>query len=361
MKVTNIKLIQYRNFTSLAFRPHPRLTILLGENAQGKTNLLESVSLCASGRSFRTAKDAQLIQWGCEGAYIGLELAQGRLLRSIQIKLRKNKGKQIKLDGASISRMGELMGCLYAVTFSPEDLRLVKDGPAERRRFLDTELSQIRPDYFYALSYYTKALAQRNALLKKLTPGASHYPVLDGWDEQLAQYGATLITARQAFLKQLSEVAWRVHNEITRGKENISIEYSPDIYCESTDVQNTIYRILQQEQISDVQRGVTTRGPHRDDLLIRLDERDARIFASQGQQRTCALALKISELEIMHSVSGESPVLLLDDVLSELDFNRQTLLLRSINDYQTILTCTQLPPGLEGDVYRVRNGEILCE
>ena len=359
MRIERIKLMQFRNYESLDLSPHPQLTVLLGDNAQGKTNILEAIGLCATGRSHRTPHDAQLIHWDRDGSYIGLNIKRLDVSRRIEVRLRRNKGKQIRLDGNPIARMGELMGCLNAVFFSPEDLRLVKGGPGERRRFLDMEISQIYPRYFFALSGFSRALAQRNALLKNIASGRSPAELLDSWDEQLAEYGCLLISLRRLFVSQLHEEAARIHREISGRRETLHLCYQADVSGNNgttDDDRTALLATLSVQRKEDIRKGTTLRGPQRDDLLFRLNDRDARLYASQGQQRSIALSVKLGELSLMRHQIGEPPILLLDDVLSELDEHRQSLLIEAARRQQTFLTGTTLPFPVTGDVYRISAG-----
>lgn len=353
MKVTYLKLMDYRNYKALALRPHERLTVLLGENAQGKTNAAEAVYLCAAGRSHRTPRDGELIRWETEGAYVRCDVERDGFERRIEMRIPKGGKKQIRLDGAPIARMGELMGCLNAVMFSPEELRLVKDGPAERRRYLDILLSQSRPSYFYALSAYQKALAQRNALLKEIALGRAKLDELTIWEEQLAKTSEVIHAARRQCMRSVAEHAKRLHSRVSGGKEDLTARYEPDLAGQE------LFEWLGGCREEDVRRGSTAKGPHRDDIALAIGSADVRTYGSQGQQRTAALSLKLAELSAMEEATGEKPVLLLDDVMSELDAERQKLLLCALEDYQTFLTCTQLPEGCpEGLIVRVQGGEI---
>lgn len=354
-----MKLYQYRNYETLELTPHERLTVLLGRNAQGKTNVLEAIELCATGRSHRTARDIQMIQREKEMAYIRLDAEQKNVNRRIEIRMAKNKGKQIKIDGVSISRMGELMGCFHAVMFSPEDLRLVKEGPSERRRFMDIELSQIFPVYFYALSNYLHANQNRNILLKSLQRGVQDKGQLRVWDEQLAHHGAQIYMQRKAFMESLSQIVRDVHGRLSDGKEHLQLFYDSDIdAANEEEAKKAIMDLLNEQHYEDIRRGVTQKGIHRDDIGMTLNHMDVRSYASQGQQRTVALAMKISELYVMRDWLGEAPVFLLDDVLSELDDRRQNLLLETTRDFQTFLTTTHWNHQMEGDIYMVVEGRL---
>ncbi len=339
MLVKKLRLNQYRNYESLELRPQTGINVIVGNNAQGKTNAAEAIFLCAFGRSHKTNRDSELIMHGCAGGYVGLD-AQGAMgTRKIEIKLREGENKKIFLDTVLAQRTGELMGLLNVVMFSPEDLSLVKDGPMERRRFLDMEISQIKPAYYYRLQQYNAALRQRNALLKdggEIKPG-----VLLAWDEQLAALGEFLIRERMAFVDGISTLARDVCRNITGGKESLNLCYRSCVEPEGN-VKEALFCALGESALDDLRRGYTTVGPHRDDLAVSLGDMDVRTYGSQGQQRTAALSLKLAELHFLKGVRGEPPVLILDDVLSELDEDRQRLLFESMRDCQCFLTCTSL-------------------
>ncbi|HWR21927.1 MAG TPA: DNA replication/repair protein RecF [Feifaniaceae bacterium] len=360
MQITLARLQQYRSYERLVWKPAQGLCVLLGENAAGKTNVLEALFLCALGRSHRTRHDAELIRYEQESAYVGLELSKRTGSHKIECRLFREGRREIKVDDMPLSRSGELLGTLHVVMFSPEDLRLIKQGPAERRRFMDMELSQLQPAYYYRLQQYNLALKQRNALLRNpsVTPA-----LLAPWDEQLSILGAGLIHARAEFMEKLAALAGDLHRELSGG-ETLRIAYEPAF--EPGNVQRTAERMQQGLFASlerDIRTGATQQGPHRDDIRMELNGADARAYGSQGQQRTAALALKLSELALMKELGGEPPVLLLDDVLSELDGTRQTMLARAMRDSQTFLTCTQLA-GLadagitDMTVYRVADGTV---
>lgn len=344
MRLSRLRLNQYRNYAALDFKPLPGVNVIVGDNAQGKTNAAEAVFLCAFGRSHRTAKDGELIAQGCEGGYVGAQIESLTGSHLIEIKLRDGERKKIFIDRQIVSRTGELMGVLNVVMFAPEDLCLVKAGPAERRRFLDMELSQARPAYYYRLQQYNAALRQRNALLKSMDirPG-----MLAMWDEQLATLGEAIMAERERFVDSLSTIAYDLHRGITGGKEKLAISYQPNVSMDAPQgVREALLQALTMGAQDDVRRGYTQSGPHRDDIAIRLGDTDLRAFGSQGQQRTAALSIKLSELALLTEEKGEPPVLLLDDVLSELDQSRQQLLLQSVKGCQCFLTCTSLD-GLE--------------
>lgn len=362
MQVESIRLHDFRSYASLALKPAPGLCVLVGENAAGKTNVLESLFLCALGRSHRTRHDAELIRQGQPGAFVGLGLQKRTGSHSIECRLSREQRRELRIDNMPLSRSGELMGCLHVVMFSPEDLRLIKQGPSERRRFLDMELSQLQPAYYYRLQQYNLALKQRNALLRE--PHVTK-ALLSPWDEQLASLGAQLICARAAFMEKLSVMAARLHRTLSGGRETLRVLYQPALEPDDTAALTAaMLQALSGMAERDAQRGSTSVGPHRDDIFLELDGVDVRVYGSQGQQRTAALSLKLSELALVRDVKQEPPVLLLDDVLSELDCARQRLLVSAMQGCQTFLTCTQLA-GLSAagisdmTVYRVGDGAVV--
>lgn len=363
MLIKRLKLNDYRNYETLDFHPAPGLNVIVGENAQGKTNALEAVFLCAFGKSHRNSRDAELIRRGLRGGYVGLTLQNALGTHTVEVKLRDGEAKRILVDGQGLKRMGELMGTLNAVLFSPEDLSLVKGSPADRRRFMDMELSQMYPTYFYRLQQYNTALKQRNALLKE-NPLAARPGMLAMWDEQLANLGESIIAARCKFLDEISTIAYDLHRQISGNRERLNVCYDPNVDTEAAlSVREALLERLTQNAQEDLRRGFTTVGPHRDDIAIKIEDVDLRTYGSQGQQRTAALSLKLSEIALLREIKGEPPVLLLDDVLSELDESRQALLLEASAGCQCFLTCTSLS-GIEKagilnmEVFTCRNGGL---
>ena len=335
MRITGLKLHNFRNYRDLEQAFEPGLTVFTGLNGAGKTNVLEAIFLCALGRSHRTSRDAELIRMGEMEGMVLLNLVTRGGSRSIREELVSGERKRIFLDGAPVAKSGELMGCLNVVMFSPEDLILVKGGPAERRRFMDMEISQLKPAYYYDLQQYNQALKQRNNLLKDGIETAGD--MLELWDEQLSRLGARIEIARAAFCRDLKELAGELHDHMSSGKENLD---------------------------KDLIRGFTSAGPHRDDLLLELNGCDVRTYGSQGQQRTTALSLKLSEIALIERLRQEKPVLLLDDVFSELDERRRELLLSAIEGCQGFITCTHLAElGAVQDeqlqVFRAGNGHLI--
>ncbi len=362
MQVTGVRLINFRNYASLALRPDAGLCVLTGENASGKTNVLESVFLCALGRSHRTMRDAELVKSGEPFGSVSLTLDTRGGPRQIDMQLVNGERRRVRIDGAQLSRSGELMGCLNVVMFAPEDLEIVKGGPSERRRFLDMMISQLRPSYYYALQQYNAALKQRNALLKD--PMGAFAGALDPWDEQLSILGANITLIRAEHAELLSGIAATMHETLSDGREALTVTYQPNMPpVGPTELIDAMREALQDNAERDLRTGSTSVGPHRDDLLLRLDGTDARTFASQGQQRTVVLSLKLAQLELLRQQKEDAPVLLLDDVFSELDRQRQRMLLIAVQGCQTFLTCTHLEELTEAgvlqmQVYHVADGAV---
>ncbi len=354
MRITRLKLANYRNYEGLDLEPHPGLTLLFGDNAQGKTNALEAVYLCAAGRSHRTNHDSELVMRGKEAAYIRADVLRGGIERRIEVRLMRNGRKQIRIDGAAIARMGDLMGCLNAVLFSPEELALVKEGPNARRRFLDVLLCQTSRAYFYSLVSYQRALSQRNALLKEgKGEGKSFFCQLEVWEEQLALHATALHSSRKSAMEQIAPAAAAMHNRIAGNSEALSLRYRGDLYGRE------LKEALAASREDDLRRKLTGRGPHRDDFSVLVNGADLRAFGSQGQQRTAALSIKLAEAACMEQMSGEQPVLLLDDVLSELDAGRQKRLMDAVSGCQVLLTCASPPRGVAADKrLRVLRGSL---
>lgn len=354
MNVSRIALMNYRNYDKLSLFLHPGLNIFYGDNAQGKTNLIESIYLCGTGRSHRTFKDKELITWNKESGHIKADIKRGDMSTSVEIGLFDGKPKLVKVGGVKIDKLSDLLGNLNVVMFSPEDLKLVKEGPIFRRRFLDIEISQVKPSYYYNLQQYNKVLLQRNNLLKTIKFDKSQVKTLDIWDEQLSEFGSYIVKYRIEFINKISILAKLVHRKITDGNEELNVSYS----TEFKNVKNreeskiSIYKKLVDARQKDIQRGITSIGPHRDDIDFSINNTDVKIYGSQGQQRSAALSLKLSELEFIRGECSEYPVLLLDDVLSELDVKRQKYLLENLKNIQTILTCTGI-----GDIMEFRKSD----
>lgn len=366
MRLKELSLINYRNYNKLELTFDSNLIIFSGRNAQGKTNILESIFLSSTGRSHRTPRDKELILWGEKESNVKslVEKMEGLTLVEIILNLRDNK--KININSMLAQRLGELMGHINSVLFSPEDLKLVKGGPTERRRFMDMEISQIKPKYFYSLQQYNRILSHRNNLLKNINEDSSLKKTLPVWDEQIAKVGTYIMKERMEFIDIIGQIAGNVHKEISFNKENLEILYNPSISPDSKDAKNIMEKYLNTLESNwedDIRRGNTGRGCHRDDLILEINGMDVRIFGSQGQQRTTVLSLKLSEIEMMYKETGEYPLLLLDDVMSELDRYRQGQLLSYFDKVQTFITTTDYSdfPDSIGDkmeIFKVFQGRV---
>lgn len=357
MLIKSMELKDYRNYDALTISFDPGTNILYGDNAQGKTNILEAIFVAATTKSHKGSKDKEIIHFDREEAHIRTYLEKEGVETRVDMHLRCSKSKGIAIDGQKIKKAADLMGLCSVVFFSPEDLGIIKNGPAERRRFVDMELCQLDSYYLYHLNHYNKIVNQRNKLLKDMyfQPGLSE--TLEVWDMQLAQYGSKVIERRKIFVDQLNEIIVGIHKKLSGGKEELLIQYEPD-----TEPEEFADR-LKKARERDMKLKTTSVGPHRDDFAFMIGNVDARRFGSQGQQRTAALSLKLSEIELVKKITNDTPVLLLDDVLSELDSNRQKLLLGSIGDIQTIITCTGLEEFVSSRfeinrVFRVEKGIV---
>ncbi len=362
MKITHAQLTNFRSYEVCELTPCEGVNVLLGDNGQGKTNVLEALYLCCTGRSHRTRQDRELIRWGADFADVKVEAQRRDGSHEVEIALPALGRRKIKIAGQEASRSGELMGHVTGVLFSPEDLRTVKDGPAERRRFVDMALSQIRPAYYYALQRYARALKQRGETLKLIAAQPAYLATLDSWDEQLAAAGAELMRQRRAYIGELSTVAAENHRSISDERERLEIRYLPSVSM--GDEAQAILEALFGARETDLRRLTTSVGPHRDDVQILVEGRDVRAYGSQGQQRTAALSMRLSELDVMRRELDEWPMLMLDDVMSELDPGRRRQLVSRLRGVQTFITCTDAEDlaGAEvGQAWRVEGGALRQE
>ncbi len=358
MIIKSLELADFRNYESLHIEFSEGTNILYGDNAQGKTNILEAIYLSAITKSHKGSKDKDIVNFDKEEAHIRTYLEKDGIETRVDMHLRKNKSKGIAIDGQKIKKAAELIGLLNVVFFSPEDLSIIKNGPAERRRFVDMELCQLDQFYLYNLNHYNKIVNQRNKLLKDMYFNPSLRDTLNIWDSQLISFGSKIIERRKLFVEQLNEIIFEIHRKLSGGKEDLVIQYEPDVMIEDYE------KYLNMNQEKDIKLKQTTTGPHRDDFCFTVGNIDIRKFGSQGQQRTAALSLKLSEIELVKKITKENPVLLLDDVLSELDSNRQNYLLSTIGDIQTIITCTGLDEFVNNrfeidKVFHIENGRII--
>lgn len=360
MIIKSIELANFRNYETLQLNFDKGTNILYGDNAQGKTNILEAIYVVATTKSHKGSKDKEIINFDKEEAHIRAYIEKENIETKIDMHLRKSKSKGIAIDGQKIKKAAELLGLLNVVFFSPEDLGIIKNGPVERRRFVDMELCQLDSFYLYNLNHYNKIINQRNRLLKDMFLNPSLKDTLNIWDSQLVSYGSKIIERRKLFIDQLNEIIYEIHKKLSGGKEELRIVYEPSVTVDNFEDG------IKDSQDRDIRLKQTSIGPHRDDFSFYAGDIDIRKFGSQGQQRTAALSLKLSEIEIVKKITKDTPVLLLDDVLSELDENRQNYLLNSIGNVQTIISCTGLDEFINNrfeidKIYKVKNGTVICE
>lgn len=358
MYIKELSLQDFRSYEELNIALDHGINIFHGDNAQGKTNILEAIYLCATARSHRTHREKEIIKWGTECAHVKLQIKKKYVEDTIDFHL-SQKSKSALINKMPIGKLGELFGALNVVMFSPEDLQLIKNSPKERRRFLDIELCQVDKLYYYALRQYHKVLKQRNLMLKQYSK-QKDYSMLDVWDMQLEEYARTVIEKRITFIEELNEIASSIHRDISGKKEKLQIVYMPSIEIEDFSEKMLKYRE------KDILYQTTSIGPHRDDLKFLINDTDVKTYGSQGQQRTVVLSMKLAELKIMKKYIGESPVLLLDDVLSELDEKRQTDLFKYTESIQTLITCTGVEQSVWntqkiGKLYNVTKGQVTTD
>ena len=364
MYFKGIKLQNFRNYELEQVDFHPRVNIITGNNAQGKTNLLEALYMMSLAKSFRTSKDSEMIGFGKAFGRIKAESYKDE--RSVEVEIILEEGqKTVKIDGLKTNKISDILENNYIVIFSPEDLGIIKGEPEKRRKFINRELCQIKPVYYSNLSRYKKILQQRNYLLKQdcIDPD-----VLSVWNQEFADTGSRIIRERTGFIAKLDRISKDIHHRITDGKENLSILYESNVPLKETLAEQTeeFLRKLQKNAQQDLFRKTSTVGPHKDDLNIAIDGIDIRSFGSQGQQRTAALSLKLAEIEIIKEETGEIPILLLDDVLSELDFSRQRFLISALREAQLFITTTEISDYVKNTlsdnyIFTVKGGKISRE
>ena len=359
MQIKKLFLENFRNYEREEIVFKDGLNVLFGKNAQGKTNCAEAVFYLCTGTSLRIRNDKQLIKIGSDRARIKADAENRYGKVSVEAEISETK-REIRINGNKISKNADLMGHLNSVFFSPGELRLIQDGPDERRRFMNVSISQTSPAYYTALLRYNKILDQRNALLKNFDVNMV-LETLPVWDEQLCKYAAVIIKKRRDFIEKLSPYAKEMHAFLTDGAEELTVTPDKNYQGTEEEIAERLLKKLESGYEKDLRLGFTTVGPHRDDLEVTLSGIDAKAYGSQGQQRTCALSLKLAEVQIFKELSGEYPVLVLDDVMSELDLRRRRKLLQKIDGMQTILTCTHAERVLYGaDSHRIKveNGHI---
>lgn len=357
MIIKSIELCNFRNYEREEFHFHKGTNVLYGDNAQGKTNVLEAIFVGGTTKSHKSSKDADMIMKGRDQSHIRYFVEKNDCTYKVEIHMKRGKTKGIAIDGLPITSSKDLMGLCHIIFFSPEDLGIIKDGPEQRRRFMNMELCQINRAYLYYLTQYKKILKQRNALLKQIQQNESLKDTLEIWDSQLVENGTKIIEIRKEFVDQIGVIMKEKHLNLTGGQEEIDVVYKPN--CQAQDFSNRLFM----EGDRDILLGTTTVGPHRDDLGFYIGEQEIKIYGSQGQKRTAALSLKMAEIKIVEDTIGEKPILLLDDVLSELDRSRQNYLLENIKGIQTIITCTGLEEFVKNGIninqtFEIVNGSI---
>ena len=358
MYVESLALRNFRNYEALDIIFSDKINILYGDNAQGKTNILESIYLSATTRSHKRAKEKDIIRFGEEESHIRINIKKRNVGHRIDVHLKKIGNKGIAIDGIPIKKSTELFGLINIIIFSPEDLSVVKSSPGERRRFMDMEICQLSRIYYSNLSKYNKILDQRNNTLKQIAYRNGVEDVLDVWDDQLVDVGSSIIKERQNFINMLNEVIKEIHKNLTSEGEEIELKYEPNVESDNFD------DVLKEKRNIDIKNTTTMSGPHRDDFGIFINNVDVRKYGSQGQQRTAALSLKLAEIELVKKIINDNPILLLDDVMSELDSKRREALLNSIKDIQTIITCTGYDDFIKqrinvDKIYKISNGKIV--
>ncbi len=350
MVIKSLKLVNYRSYKEKIFYFSDKLNILVGKNAQGKTNVLEATFYAVIGRSFKTSKEKEVIKWGQEKAYVCGEFQKKYREEKIELFFDKNKKKSIKVDDISLHKIGELLGTTNAVFFSPDELKLVKESPEERRRFINIDISQTNKRYFYMIGRYEKVLANRNKLLKSTTDLSVIRDTIDIWDRALAELAEKIFIERKKFIEELSPYAKLAHQYISGGSEELQLVYNSSF---DENYKEKMIKYLSKNLEKDFKLGYTSVGIHRDDIDIYLNGIEVKNYGSQGQQRTVALSMKLAELEIIKNRIGEYPILLLDDVFSELDSSRRQKLLNFTSKTQTIITCTDFDLNIDANIIKI--------
>ncbi|CDE13964.1 dNA replication and repair protein RecF [Clostridium sp. CAG:470] len=354
MWIKKIKIKNFRNYESEEINLEKNINIFYGQNAQGKTNIIESIFLCSLGKSFRTKKDKEMIKLNEQNALVEVEYEKSD--RDGKIKIEIGNKKNIYLNGIKIKKLSELLGNLNIVIFTPDDINILKGGPQNRRRFLDIMISQLRPNYMHILNLYIKTMEQRNNYLRQIKEEHKDENLLEIWDEKLAEYAIKIYEYRKEFIEKIIKKLDIIHKNITNGEEQIELEYVTE--CDSKE---KYLKLLKERRKLDIIKGFTTKGVHRDDFMIYINKKDIKIFGSQGQNRTAMLSLKLAELQVIYDEIGEYPILLLDDFMSELDKTRRKNFLENIEGTQVIITGTEKLDieNLEYLEYNVSNGKVL--
>ena len=354
MYIEKIKLQNFRNYEQLELSLNKDINIIYGNNAQGKTNILEAIFLSSFGKSFRTNKEKEMIRFNEQRCLV--EIFYQKKNRDGKVKIEISTKKQISLNGVKLKKLSELLGNINIVIFTPDDINILKDGPASRRRFLDMMIGQLRPNYVYNLNMYLKTIEQRNNYLRQIREENKPEEMLEIWDENLAEYGEKIYIYRNEFIKKLLNKINNIHKNITDAKEEIRIEY-----LSNCDNKENYLKLLKERRKLDIIKGYTTKGIHRDDFVIYINDKEVSTYGSQGQNRTAVLSLKLSELQVVYDEIGEYPILLLDDFMSELDEVRRKNFLNNIKNTQVILTGTDKIElsDVEYSSFNVKEGKII--
>lgn len=361
MFIESLEIKNFRNYDSQKVLFSRETNVIYGNNAQGKTNLLEALALFSSGKSYRRAPDKDLISYGEDFTKIFVKFDVSGVKKEAEIFITKNKTKFIKLCGVSLRKTSELLGSFKCVMFSPLELMLINGAPEMRRNFVDMVLCSLKPIYYDSLKKYYKILKQKNNLLK--SKNKNILETLPVWNESLSEVGSEIMTYRSEFIDNINPESQKAYSEITKGKENLFIRYAPSINCENFDkkaLKEKLFEVMTKKMQTEIYQGVSSVGIHRDDFEFYINEKNAKSFASQGQQRSAIIALKQAEAKLIYEKTGEQPVLLLDDVMSELDDTRRKYILNNINERQVIITCTDKTIANNGTKYfYVENGEVM--
>lgn len=365
MNVENIRLINFRNYKNIEFKLNKNLNIFIGNNAQGKTNLIEAIYICATGKSFRTNRDKEIINFCKDEAYIGSSVCVENYNKFIEIKLHRDKPKRIRINKTELESYKDLNSGLNVVIFTPEDLKIVKGGPNERRSFLDEGISRIKPIYNYNINKYKKILFQRNNLLRSSKFRKDLKELLDVFDNQIVKIGTNIILNRYEYIEKLNSISRDIHKEITYKQEDLNLKYITNVPIleDRLEMEKAYLNLMKKNLKRDIEYTTTEIGPHRDDIDMYINENDARIYGSQGQQRTIILSIILSEVELLKNEKGTYPVLLLDDVFSELDESRKDFLILFFKDIQTFITTTEgqdlkSMEGLNKTIFLIEDGNV---
>ena len=369
MRITKLHLSNFRNYEDTSFQPEGGMNILIGQNGQGKSALLESVYLLATSKSHRTSRDSDLIRIGSDWARVAAEVdREEREEVLLEMTLSRKDKKSVRVNKVRHEKIGDIVGQLNAVIFSSADLDMVKSDPSHRRRFMNLEISQVSPQYVYALGRYKRVLEQRNTVLRESRQGRVNDKALEVWNNQLAEYGSIMIERRLMFIKRLSEIAEPVYNRLAGGGENLEVNYNPNVRLESgmshQEIRDSFSKEIEDATQNDLIRRTSTKGPHRDDICFKVNGLELRAFGSQGQQRSVALAVKLAEIELIEEMIGEPPVALLDDVTAELDDERRrqvfTLTFSNCQTFATTTSSNEIPTEIVGksEVFEVISGTV---